>query len=220
MLITTVITQECGERQAQLERSQRERKTVEKELDKANARKPLEMVQTGENLYELQKRACLAERARDDLHVKVEALNATIKRLKSRLIIIKTIMDIVDIYLELGYSLSQEKQAHAQLAEEHRKWQKQVQEESQQLREQKIKTMAHADELQHRLRSSEQAKEAAEMKLVQELTSLEHRQEVREREMAYRLESAEMAHQKSIQELRSLLTVQHRVGTKYVTLPP
>lgn len=76
--------QECGERQAQLERCQREKKVAEKELEKAQAQKPLEIVQTGENLHELQKRACVAERARDDAMVRVEALTAKAKTLESR----------------------------------------------------------------------------------------------------------------------------------------
>lgn len=103
-----------------------------------------------------------------------------------------------------------------QLADEHRKWQKQVQAESQDLREQKIKAMGQVDELKQKLRKSEQAKEAAEMKRVQELATLEQRQEMKGKEMGYRLESSEEAHRKSIQELRNLLTAQHRVGAKYV----
>lgn len=110
-----------------------------------------------------------------------------------------------------------EKQANVQLADQHRKWQKQVQAESHDLREQKIKAMGQADDLKQRLRVSEQAREATEMKRVQELATQEQRQEMREKEMVYRLESSEEAHRKSIQELRNLLIAQHRVGAKYVT---
>lgn len=78
--------------------------------------------------------------------------------------------------------------------------------------------MATVDEVKQKLRLSEQGKEAAEMKLAQELATLERRQEVRDREMAYRLEGSEKAHQKSIQELRSLLTAQHRMGTRCVPI--
>ena len=57
---------------------------MEKELEKNHAQKPLEIVQTGENLHELQKRVCVAERARDDALVRVEALTAKIKSLESK----------------------------------------------------------------------------------------------------------------------------------------
>ncbi len=112
--------------------------------------------------------------------------------------------------------MSAEKQDTVQLGDEHRKWQKQVQEASQDLREQKIKALGQADSLKQKLRLSEQARETAEMKLVQGLATLERKQEVKEKEMVYRLESSEEAHGKSIQELRNLMTAQHRVGTKYV----
>ncbi len=67
-----------------MERCQREKKAVEKELEKAQAQKPLDMVQTGENLLELQKRVCIAERARDDALGKLEALTAKTKRLETK----------------------------------------------------------------------------------------------------------------------------------------
>ena len=107
-----------------------------------------------------------------------------------------------------------EKQANEQLTDEHRKWQKQVQEDSQNLREQRMKALSQIDNLKQKLRVSEGAKEAAEVKLVQELATLEHKLEVREKDMSYRLESCEGSHRKSIHELRNLLTAQHRVGAK------
>ena len=57
---------------------------MEKELEGVLQQKPLEVTRTGDNLHELQKRACLAERARDDAHVKLEALTAANKRLESK----------------------------------------------------------------------------------------------------------------------------------------
>lgn len=67
-----------------MERCQREKKMLEKELEKAQAQKPLELVQTGDSLHELQKRVCVAERARDDALVKLEAVTAKAKRLESK----------------------------------------------------------------------------------------------------------------------------------------
>lgn len=115
----------------------------------------------------------------------------------------------------LQCSLSDEKEAHTQLANEHRQWQKKFQEDSERLREEKVKAMARASELEQRLKQAKQAKEAESLKTVRELTALEQKQEVREKELAYRLEGSEEAHQKSIQELRNLLAAQHRVGARY-----
>ena len=113
-------------------------------------------------------------------------------------------------------SLSEEKEVNKQIIEDHRKWQRAVEEESQQLREQRMKAIARADELQQRLRVSDQSRKDAELRLTKEVASLKQRQIVKEKEMAYRLESAEEAHYKSIQELRDLLTAQYKFGAKLV----
>lgn len=84
MTFLLVSTQECAEHQAQQERTYREKRSLEKELEKALSYKPVELVQTGDSIHELQKRACVAERARDDALVKMESMYATIKRLESR----------------------------------------------------------------------------------------------------------------------------------------
>ena len=73
---------ECGEHQAQFERCLREKKMVEKELESINAERPAEIRQTGESMHNLQTRACLAERAKDDALVRLEAQVAQVKRLE------------------------------------------------------------------------------------------------------------------------------------------
>ena len=72
-----------------------------------------------------------------------------------------------------------------------------------------------SDELQQRLRASEQAREAAERRLDKEVAVLAQRHALREKELLFRLEASEEAHWKSAQELRELLTAQHRVGTRW-----
>lgn len=79
-----VTLQECSERQVQVERALREKKMVEKELERAVAQGPLEHTQAGETLYELQKRACMAERTRDEATIKLENTVATLRRLETR----------------------------------------------------------------------------------------------------------------------------------------
>ncbi len=79
-----VCAQECGEWQVQLERALREKKAVEKELERAFAQGPLQHSQTGEALHELQSRVCAAERARDDALLQLENEVALRKRAESR----------------------------------------------------------------------------------------------------------------------------------------
>ena len=77
-----LLSQECGQRQAQCERAQREKKTVEKELEKMLRHTPQETTQRGEVLHELQTRACAAERARDDVTLKLDGALTSVKSLK------------------------------------------------------------------------------------------------------------------------------------------
>lgn len=65
-------TQECGKKQALLERAQRQKKTVESELGRVQERLPVEAARTGEALLQLQNRVCEAERAREEAHRKME----------------------------------------------------------------------------------------------------------------------------------------------------
>lgn len=188
--------QECGERQAMLERVQREKKAAEKELEKALSQKPIEVTRTGDSLHELQKRACIAERARDDTQVKLDSANVSLKR--------------------ADLKLKEEKKASEQLEEEYRKRQKKFIDEIEQLKVDKMKLLSEFDEIEQKLRHSEQSKEAAEIRLVQELATLAQRHTMKEKEMTARLESSDEAHQKSTQQLRDMISAQHRVSTRLV----
>lgn len=67
-----------------METCQREKKAVEKELEKSLAQVPLELKKNEENMHELQKRVILAERLKDDMLLKVEHLEAKVKELELR----------------------------------------------------------------------------------------------------------------------------------------
>lgn len=77
-------SQECSEWQVQVERAQREKKSVEKELERVLVQGPLEQVRAGDTIHELQSRVCMAERVRDEALVKLESESATRRRLEAR----------------------------------------------------------------------------------------------------------------------------------------
>lgn len=62
----------------------REKKAIEKELERATSQGPLEQARAGEALHELQSRVCVAERARDEALRRLEGETATRKRLEAR----------------------------------------------------------------------------------------------------------------------------------------
>lgn len=111
--------------------------------------------------------------------------------------------------------LSEDRKEGERVAEDHRKWKQRMEEECQQLREQRLTSAGRCDELQQRLRATEKAREAAERRLDKEVAVLAQRHALHEKELLFRLEASEEAHWKSVQELRELLTAQHRVGTRW-----
>ncbi len=97
---------------------------------------------------------------------------------------------------------------------EHRRLQKRLEQDSLELREQRIKAVNRAEELQQKLKDSELSREAAEAKLTKEIKFMEQNQAIKEKELKCRLASAEEAHIGSMQELRDLLNTQYRLGAK------
>ena len=73
-----------------MERVLREKKKVEKELERTVAQGPLEHAWAGETLHELQTRACVAERARDEAAMKLESTMATLRRLETRFVCVRS----------------------------------------------------------------------------------------------------------------------------------
>ena len=65
-------TQECGEKQALLERTQREKKSVEKKLELAREREPVEVAKTEETLQQLYNRVHEVERTSEEARKKME----------------------------------------------------------------------------------------------------------------------------------------------------
>lgn len=141
---------------------------------------------------------CVAERARDDALLKFEGATASLKRAE--------------------VNLEEEKKAGEQLEEEFRKRQKRLVEEMEQLKEGKMKLMNQCEEYLQKIRLSEQSKEATEMRMVRELATLAQRHNMKEKQLLFRLESSEEAHRKSAQEMRNMLSAQHRAGTRLTKL--
>lgn len=64
--------QECGEKQALIERTQREKKAVERELERVRERGPVESARAAETLQQLQHRLHEAERAGEEARRRTE----------------------------------------------------------------------------------------------------------------------------------------------------
>ena len=72
-ILTTLFLQECGEKQALIERSQREKNAVEIELERVKEKLSMEVSKTEETLQRLQSRVYEAEQAADVAHRKMDS---------------------------------------------------------------------------------------------------------------------------------------------------
>ncbi|XP_062518742.1 sodium channel and clathrin linker 1-like isoform X3 [Corticium candelabrum] len=186
---------DLAERQVTLDRAQREKKTVEKELEKVLRERPEDGSRHSNALQQFQSRIGLAERARDELQLKLNTI-ATQCRQKE-------------------ISWEQERMhSESHVAELERRLQSRDQ-ECEQLRDERIKLLGDLDQTNRQARTAEQSREAMERKLAQEVATLQQQQAIKEKEFSHQLENSGDAHRQNTHELRQLLTAQRRIGAKW-----
>lgn len=184
-----------AEKQAQLERSLREKSAVEKELEKLYQEGPTEITRAGMTFDELQRRAGQAERTRDEALRKVDTLNSTIKKLENK------------HEIEKSHGATQNTDLKRRL--------KELEEENVQMSDSRIQLIGEIDNLKRELLSAKQVKEQAQHQCVTEVESLKQQHEVREREFETRLRGVEEMNRRSVNELREMLTAQQKLGAQW-----
>ncbi|XP_068701911.1 sodium channel and clathrin linker 1-like isoform X1 [Montipora foliosa] len=184
-----------AEKQAQLERSLREKSAVEKELKKLYEEGPTEIARAGMTFEELQKRAGLAERSRDEALRKVDSLNLSIKKLETK------------HEQEKSHGESQNGELKRRL--------KDLEEENEEISESRIQLIDEIDKLKRELLSATQVKENAQHQCVTEVETLKQQHELREKEFETRLRSVEETNRRSVNELRDMLTAQQKLGAQW-----
>jgi len=80
VLMTDVWVKESGEKQAQLDRALREKRSVEAELEKVYHEGILDSGRESRDVNELSQRACAAERSRDEAQMKADSLANQLRR--------------------------------------------------------------------------------------------------------------------------------------------
>ncbi|KAJ7389653.1 Sodium channel and clathrin linker 1 [Desmophyllum pertusum] len=186
---------EGAEKQAQLERSLREKSAVEKELEKLYQEGPSEIARTGMTFDELQKRTGQAERTRDEALRRVDSLNSTLKKMETK--------------------HEQDRCQGASESGELRRRIKQLEEENEEMSDNRLELIDEIDKRKRELLSSKQAKEAAEHQCITEVASLKQQHELREREFESRLRNVEEMNRQSVNELREMLNGQQKLGSQW-----
>lgn len=186
---------EGAEKQAQLERSLREKAAVEKELEKLYQEGPSEIARTGMTFDELQKRTGYAERTRDEALRRVDSLNSTLKKIETK--------------------HEQEKSQGVSEISELRRRIKQLEEENEEMSDNRLQLIDEIDKQKRELLSARQAKEAAEHQCTTEVASLKQQHELRERDFESRLRNVEEMNRQSVNELREMLNGQQKLGAQW-----
>lgn len=186
---------EGAEKQAQLERSLREKAAVEKELEKLYQEGPSEIARTGMTFDELQRRTGQAERTRDEALRRVDSLNSTLKKIETK--------------------HEQEKSQGVSEISELRRRIKQLEEENEEMSDNRLQLIDEIDKQKRELLSARQAKEAAEHQCITQVASLEQQHELRERDFESRLRNIEEMNRQSVNELREMLNGQQKLGAQW-----
>lgn len=186
---------EGAEKQAQLERSLREKAAVEKELEKLYQEGPSEIARAGMTFEELQKRTGLAERTRDEALRRVDSLNSTLRKIETK--------------------HEQEKSQGVSEIGELKRRMKQLEEENEEISDNRLQLIGEIDKQKRELLQAKQAKEAAEHQCTLEVSSLNQRFEQREREFESRLRNVEEMNRQSVNELRDMLNGQQKLGAQW-----
>lgn len=186
---------EGAEKQAQLERSLREKAAVEKELEKLYQEGPSEIARAGMTFEELQKRTGLAERTRDEALRRVDSLNSTLRKIETK--------------------HEQEKSQGVSEIGELKRRMKQLEEENEEISDNRLQLIGEIDQQKRELLQAKQVKEAAEHQCTLEVSSLNQRFEQREREFESRLRNVEEMNRQSVNELRDMLNGQQKLGAQW-----
>ena len=186
---------ENGEKQAQLDRALREKRSVEAELEKVYHEGMLESGHESRDVMGLSERACTAERLRDEAQMKADSLANQLRRTEalnrqetSRLE--GELETLRDRYLSASDALVGTNEDRVHLTEQ-------------------------VDELRQQLQKMNDAKNAAQRAAMKQMSSLQQELQVKEKQYEVKLQALEDSHRQSTLELRNMLAAQQHMSTKW-----
>ncbi|XP_048243929.1 sodium channel and clathrin linker 1-like [Haliotis rufescens] len=186
---------EGAEREAQIERLVREKRSVESELEKIY-KDGIVQGSKQHNAYEdLNRRAIDAERRRDEAELKVDTLESTLKREAMN-------SEQLKGQLESQLSGTRERLMMMEL-------------EFENLNDDRVRYLDEIDKLKRQLQSAQQDKEAAQRKYNKQSVMMEQGQQLKMRDYEVKLQSTEDANRQTMLELRKLLNAQQRMSARW-----
>ncbi|XP_014667082.1 PREDICTED: sodium channel and clathrin linker 1-like [Priapulus caudatus] len=182
-----------SEKQAQLDRAVRERRSVEAELEK--------VYQEGSgqaslaSVDELYNRISLAQKAKDEAYMKLESLKNRFSKLES--------------------SYQQEKRQGGLVLGQARERVDTLTTQLQLVSEERLKLAAGQTSLQRRVQDAVKDAQAAARKMTTSVAAAEEKYEMKVSETDARVQAMEESHRGALAELRSMLTAQQRMSVRW-----
>ncbi|XP_074649258.1 sodium channel and clathrin linker 1-like isoform X2 [Tubulanus polymorphus] len=186
---------ENTEKQVQMERAVREKKSIEAELEKIYREGLVKGTKEASVFDELNSRMFSAERERDELRIKHEALENKQKRAE--------------------IAQKQEKSFYEAETDKLKDRISTLNTEFENLSEDRLKYLEEIDELKRKLIEVQTDREAAERKFNKQVAFLEQDKVLKERELEVRLQSTDDAHRHGMLEIRKLLSAHQKMAAKW-----
>ncbi|XP_064636176.1 sodium channel and clathrin linker 1-like isoform X2 [Lineus longissimus] len=186
---------ESSEKQAQLERACREKKAVEAELEKLYQEGVTQGHKENSTHSELNRRACQAEKEKQDALISLESTTNQLKRLEN---VYKQEKSQYDAHMN---------SMRERMAEYGREYEK--------VDEDRVKYVDQINEMKKMMQQLRKEKESAERKCSRQMSCLEQDSNLRDREFEVKLQSMEDGHRHAMLEVRQLLTAQQRMSAKW-----
>lgn len=186
---------ETADLKEQVQRAVRDKRNVEAELEKFHQDQKVSVAKDKASYEDMNRRAIAAERLRDDLEVKLETLQSTLKKAE---------MNNQQISAQSDTQLVQYKERVSAMEQQ-----------CDFLNDDRMRLQNDNDELKKRMQAAEKEKEAALRKCQKEMTIYEHEQQQKLQEYEVRLQCSEDASRQTVSELRNLLTGQQRMCARW-----
>jgi chromosome segregation ATPase len=186
---------EGAEKQASYGKLQREKISLQNELEKIYQEGPVEVTKAGLSLDELQKKLSKVELNRDECLLQIDILQMSLRRYKSR--------------------LENDKSAYVNQLNELRKQTKAIKNDFDEVSESRLKLVNEVNSLKKELNSRREDNVTMDTTYASQLSSLQQTLELKEKEHGTRLQAVENTNKDAMNELREMLLTQQKNANKW-----
>ncbi|XP_050417020.2 sodium channel and clathrin linker 1 [Patella vulgata] len=184
-----------AEKQSQLDRLIREKRSVESELEKIYKEGVVQGSKENMSYQDLNQRAITAERAKHDAELKLDSLQTTLKREKLNSEQLKSQM-------EVQFTQLKDRMVAMEM-------------DLQTSNEECLKYQDEIDDLKKKVQSAIQEKESAQRKYYKELAIIDQEKQMKIRDYEVKVQSTEDTNRHAMSELRKILTAQQRMAARW-----